>query len=202
MSALCQKRTFAPLFDHLVREREEEWRNLNALSFGGPNVEIEQELRWSHDRQVGGICAIENKTRVDPGLSISVGDIGAVTHQASSFDKLAQEIDCGNRVARGQTHELVALAKKKRVCANNQRTASLLDSRCKSIVDFTLGAGVEQIDLYSGRACSGLHLAGLGRGRWKVGIDQHRNGGGIRQKLASKVQPLWTHLHSHDGRSR
>src|SRR5215469_9426731 len=58
MSALCQKQTFAPLFDHLVREREEEWRNLNALSFGGPNVEIEQELRWSHDRQVGGFAPL------------------------------------------------------------------------------------------------------------------------------------------------
>ena len=51
------------------------------------------ELRWSHDRQSGRICAIENQTCVDPGLAVSVGDIRAIAHQAPSFDKLAQEIN-------------------------------------------------------------------------------------------------------------
>jgi hypothetical protein len=46
-------------------------------------------LRWPHDRQAGRICAIENETRVDSGLSISVDDIGAIAHQAPSFDELA-----------------------------------------------------------------------------------------------------------------
>src|SRR5215469_15335600 len=68
MSALAQKRTFTALLDHLVGEREQERRNLKTQRFGGFDVEIELELRWSHDRQSGRICAIENQTCVDPGL--------------------------------------------------------------------------------------------------------------------------------------
>src|SRR6516162_10662911 len=113
MSALAQKRTFTALLDHLVGEREQERRNLKTQRFGGFDVEIELELRWSHDRQSGRICAIENQTCVDPGLAVSVGDIRAIAHQAPSFDELAQEINRGKHVTRGQTHELITLAKQK-----------------------------------------------------------------------------------------
>ena len=79
MFALAQKRTFTALLDHLVGEREQERRNLKTQRFGGFDVEIELELRWSHDRQSGRICAIENQTCVDPGLAVSVGDIRAIS---------------------------------------------------------------------------------------------------------------------------
>src|SRR5262249_32054375 len=119
MSALCQKQTSEYLFDYLVGEGEQEWWNLKTQRLGGLDVEIKQKLRRPHDRQGGRICAIENQTRIDPGLSVSVSDIRAIAHQAPSFDELAQEIDRGKCVTRGQTHELVALAKQKRVCADN-----------------------------------------------------------------------------------
>src|SRR5262249_27558773 len=77
------------LFDHLVCEREQKRRNLEAERLGSLEVEVEKELRWSHDRQDCRICAIENQSGVDPGLSISVRDIGTVAHQAPSFDELA-----------------------------------------------------------------------------------------------------------------
>src|SRR5262249_47008281 len=77
------------LFDHLVGEREQKRRNLEAERLGSLEVEVEKELRWSHDRQDRRVCAIENQSGVDPGLSISVRDIGTVAHQAPSFDELA-----------------------------------------------------------------------------------------------------------------
>jgi len=76
-------------FDHLVGQREQERRNFEAQRLGAFEVDEELELRWPHDRQAGRICAIENETRVDSSLSISVDDIGAIAHQAPSFDELA-----------------------------------------------------------------------------------------------------------------
>ena len=62
-------------------------------------------------------------------------------------------------MTRGQPHELVTLAKQKRVRTDNQSAISLLDSCCKGCVDFTFGAGVQEIALYSARARSILNFA-------------------------------------------
>jgi hypothetical protein len=80
-------------------------------------------------------------------------------------------------VTRGQSHELVTLAEQKRVRAYNQSADSLLDNDCECCVDFTFGAGVQEIHLYSEHARSILHFARLGRRRRKPWIDKHRNGG-------------------------
>ena len=105
-------------------------------------------------------------------------------------------------MTRGQSHELVTLAEQKRVRAYNQSADSLLDNDCECCVDFTFGAGVQEIHLYSEHARSILHFARLGRRRRKPWIDKHRNGGDIGYKLASKLQPLRPHFDSHNGRAR
>ena len=50
MSAMCQKRTSAVSFDHLVGKRDECWRDFEAKSLGGLKVEHEFELGRLHDR--------------------------------------------------------------------------------------------------------------------------------------------------------
>jgi hypothetical protein len=68
-----------------------------------------------------------------------------VESSAIYFDELPQEIDCGKRVTRSQTDELVTLAKQKRVRSDNKRAASLLHNGCESCVDFALGACIQEI---------------------------------------------------------
>jgi len=63
-SALGQKQTSAASFDHLVGEREQKRWNLEAEYLGRLEIEVEKELRWSHDRQDRRICAIENQACV------------------------------------------------------------------------------------------------------------------------------------------
>ena len=93
-------------------------------------------------------------------------------------------------MTRGQSHELVTLAKQKRVRADNQSAIFLLDNGCEGRVDFTFGAGIQDVDVYSKRARSMLHFPRLGRRTRKSWIDEHRNGGGSGCKLVNKVHPL------------
>jgi hypothetical protein len=61
MSALCQKRTSAASFDHIVREREQPVRNLEAERLRGLEVDGQFELRGLYDRQVGGLFTLEKR---------------------------------------------------------------------------------------------------------------------------------------------
>jgi hypothetical protein len=63
-SALGQKQTSAASFDHLAGERKRKRWNLEAEYLGRLEIEVEKELRWSHDWQDRRICAIENQTCV------------------------------------------------------------------------------------------------------------------------------------------
>ena len=101
------------------------------------------------DRQVGRLRTTQNQASVDASLSISVVDIGAVAHQATSVDELTQKIDSRNHVTRGQPYELIPLPEQKRVRADNQSAVSLRDNGCEGRVDFTFGAGVQNVDVYS-----------------------------------------------------
>src|SRR5439155_5935959 len=105
-------------------------------------------------------------------------------------------------VTRSQPHQLVTLAKEKRVRANNQSAVFLLDNCYEGCVDLTFGAGVQETDVRSEGARSILHFPRFGRRRRKSWIDKHRNGSAIGYKLPSKLQPLRPHFRSHNGRAR
>src|SRR6266567_828817 len=105
-------------------------------------------------------------------------------------------------MARCQPRELVTLSKQKRVRSDHQSANFLLDEICESRVDFSLGAGVQHINLYSESARNILHAARLSQGRGKVWIDEHRDDAGVWYELANKVQPLRPHLYGHNRRAR
>ena len=50
----------ALLFDHLVGEREQLARDSQAECFSGLEIDYQLEFGRQHDRQVGGLVALEN----------------------------------------------------------------------------------------------------------------------------------------------
>jgi hypothetical protein len=59
------------LFDHLVCEREELCRQVEAGRPGGPEVDNKLELGRLHDRQVGGLLALEDAADIVANLGVA-----------------------------------------------------------------------------------------------------------------------------------
>jgi hypothetical protein len=59
------------LVDQFVGGREERFWHLDAERFGGLKADGELELGRLHDRQVGGLGAFEDLTRIDADLPVS-----------------------------------------------------------------------------------------------------------------------------------
>src|SRR5215212_8769992 len=81
--------TSARLFNYLVGEREDLVRNFDAERLGGLEVKHQLEFGGLHDRQIGGLLALENPGGVNTGLAVSIGYAGPVAHQAAARDNLA-----------------------------------------------------------------------------------------------------------------
>ena len=79
-----------------------------------------------HDRQVGGLFALENPAGIDAGQTISIGNVATVAHQAAGGGELAHPIDRGHRVARRQRDDLFAPAVEERIGADEERADPLL----------------------------------------------------------------------------
>jgi len=73
----------APSFDHLVGEREEVVGNFDPERLGGLEVNHGLKLGGLEDRQVGGVCPIENLRGVDAILAIAIDNIDAVAEQSA-----------------------------------------------------------------------------------------------------------------------
>jgi hypothetical protein len=55
---------------------------------GGLQVYYELEPGRLHDREVGGLGALEDVAGIDANLTPSVGDVGSVAHQPAGCDKI------------------------------------------------------------------------------------------------------------------
>src|SRR5215469_4550640 len=78
-----------PSFNHLVRQRKQLVRHVQAERLGGLEVEHELELAGSYDRQFGRLLALQNAPNVDAGQAICIGDARAVAHETTGRGKLA-----------------------------------------------------------------------------------------------------------------
>src|SRR5262249_37200130 len=83
MSALCQKRTFARLFDDLVRRGREIRRHLDAERLGGLEVDDQLKFVRLYHRQVSRLLPLENSPDVDASMGVGIAEVGAVAHQAA-----------------------------------------------------------------------------------------------------------------------
>src|SRR5215467_10784238 len=84
--------------DHLVGAGRQCGRHFEAQHLCGAQIDDEFELGWLHDRQVGGMLALENSRSINADLTISVGKACSITHETAGRDVLAQFIDRWNGV--------------------------------------------------------------------------------------------------------
>ena len=91
--------------------------------FGRLEVYIQLDLGRLLHRQVGGLLAFKNSTGVAADLTVKVGVVAAVTHQAAGGGEVAVVVNCRHAVALRQRAELLASSIEERVAADDHRAS-------------------------------------------------------------------------------
>src|SRR5260370_12827161 len=71
-------------FDHFIGGHSHDLWHREAERLRRLEIDDQLELGRLHDGQIGRLGALENPTDVDAGLTISVGEVGRVAHEAPS----------------------------------------------------------------------------------------------------------------------
>src|SRR5947208_5416960 len=86
-------------FDHLVGAAGQWQRNCNAQRAGGLHVDVQLDLGYLLDRQIGRFFALEYASGINACLTMRLKKAACVTHQATRDSEVARLVDRGNRVA-------------------------------------------------------------------------------------------------------
>ena len=158
----------AALFDHLIGGDEQRLRHGQAEYTGGLVIDDELELARLHDRQVGGLRTLEDAAGIGAGLTICVDKVGSVAYQATGFDKVAQRIRRGDRVARRQVDQLDTPIGKTRVEAHEDGIGAITRKSFEGLIDVAAAAGVKDLQLQShgGQPVPSLSVWSLSSGHW------------------------------------
>src|SRR5664279_4904775 len=124
------------------------------------------------------------------GLTIGIGEAGAVAHQAPGHNKLSHVITRRQRMARRQRDQPFPLGDHESTGADEQRTGPALHERCKGHVDVAAAAGIKNDKLLPDRLRRGLHVSAFRLGIRRVRIYQHGNCCRAWHQLAQQLQPL------------
>src|SRR5450631_2463087 len=157
-------RSEEPLFDHLVSDREQPWRHLDAERSRRLKVDDELELSRLHHRQIRWLRALEDATGVDAGLPKSVRNAGSVAHQPAGCREFTDPKSRRNPVARRQSSELHAAIEEESVSSDDEGIGAFARKGSKSRVDLADRHSVEYLDLqpHGGGSFPHLPQGGLG----------------------------------------
>ena len=93
MSALPPKADIRRLFDHLIGTGDQCRRNSEAESCRCLETDDKFDLRRLLDRQVCGLCSLQDFIHVARCATVLAGKIGAIAHESANFDMLAITIN-------------------------------------------------------------------------------------------------------------
>src|SRR5215475_13859723 len=88
-SALCQKRTLARLFDHVVGAGEKRFRDGQSDRLCGLEVYDQLEFGRQLNRQLRGICTLENEIDIRCCAAEQIRRIVAERYQATALREVA-----------------------------------------------------------------------------------------------------------------
>src|SRR5271169_7205507 len=130
---------FDALIDHLVGEGEQRRRHIDALGHGSLEIDDQLEFDSLHHCKIGRLNALEDATDIYAALAISVGETGAITHQAASRRVYAQNVNRGHHMAGRQRYELITVSLEKRIAGDGKCTDTLFDKRAECGLEVVLG---------------------------------------------------------------
>ena len=152
-------------------------------------------LRRLHDRQVRGLCALEDAAGIDAELTPRARNVGSVAHQPADFDILAPRVCRGDRVACRKLDQLDTPAGKVGATCAEEGVGPLAHNGREGRIDLVAGVGVEHLDLQPDSARSRFHIFQCGLGIRSISrIDEHGHTGGCGHQRAQEFQPFCQNL--------
>src|SRR5882724_11166958 len=105
MSEMCQQLAHAPqqtawLFDHLIGAAEQHRWHFEAERFRSLEIDTQLEFGRLVKRNISRIGTPKNLIDEVGDAAKDVRQVGRISHQSASFDKIAVSIHCGNSVFR------------------------------------------------------------------------------------------------------
>src|SRR5260221_14340001 len=80
-------------FDNVVCLRQQQRRYRESEVFCGLEIDDQRELRRLFERQIGGLCPVENARNEGGYPAVALAFIRTVRHQAAVMDQKAELID-------------------------------------------------------------------------------------------------------------
>ena len=87
------------------------------------------------------------------------GSPGLFAYQAAGYGEFTPLINRRNGISRRQCHELVAPAEPEWIVCDQKRSGSRLYERSEGGLEFTFGAGIQDLELYPLRPRRFLHVS-------------------------------------------
>ena len=176
------------LLDHFVGDGEHVGRDYQAERLGGLQVDYQFELGRLQNRQVGGLLAFEDATRVDAHLAIQFGRARSIAYKAASDSKLAPKIESRQCVAGRERDQVSPPRNEKRTIDDEESCDLPLDERGEGRVEVPLGAREMHNEVLTDFVGSCLRTCNLRLGPRIVRVNKHADGDGLRYQLAQQSE--------------
>src|SRR5262249_55503064 len=141
--------TNSALFNHPVSGRQQ--RRWDGYTQHPRRVGIDGQLEFRrlHDRQIGGLCALDNAAGINAELPEGIGNVGSVAHQAADFDGFTHRIASWDSMIRRELHQLDMVTVERRGRANKDSILPFVCYCFKCGIDLTTAASIEGFYLKS-----------------------------------------------------
>ena len=120
------QRSKKPLFNHLIGGNQKRLWHGQAERFRGVQVDDELKFGRLHNRQVGGLLALENPSHIDPGLVIAVGKLRSISDEAARGHVFLLPIHHRDGVTRRKRDKVLVPGAEEWIVAENEGVDVLL----------------------------------------------------------------------------